>query len=138
MKSYCTNCGMESSKKVCESCGVKKYFTHNYCAYCGTALNENAAICTNCKESVKQEPFFWNIVNLLASLPPLLFLLIAVTNAQPIQMILCTLFSFLLCMPFIKSIIRRTTIGKKVLRSVLKIVRIIAIVAFSKQRYPHP
>ena len=55
MSRYCTNCGVESSKKICTSCGVKRNATHNFCAFCGAELPEKAAICTNCKEAVKAE-----------------------------------------------------------------------------------
>lgn len=130
MKSYCTNCGMESSKKICEHCGVKKNSTHKYCMYCGSELPEKAAICTNCKESIKGESVLWNILNILVTIPLFAILFMAIGESQPLLVIICLLLCIVLCMPFIKSIIRKVTIGKKGLRNIAKIVRIIAIIAF--------
>lgn len=50
---YCTNCGKESKTKICNHCGVKNNRVHNYCSWCGEKLNEHAAMCPNCKETVK-------------------------------------------------------------------------------------
>lgn len=128
MKSYCTNCGVENSKKVCEHCGVKKNATHKHCAYCGTELAENVSICTNCKESVKGESILWNIVNILVSIPILGVLFMAIGEGQPALVIICLVLSLLLCLPFIKPLIRKITIGKKPLRKVIKIARIAVVV----------
>lgn len=130
MKSYCTNCGAASSKKVCMSCGVKKNSTHKYCEFCGAELAEKAAICTNCKESVKGEPIFWNIINILVSIPLMAVLFMAIGEGQPILVIGCLLLSILLCLPFIKTVIRKATIGKKGMRKILKLVRNLAVVLF--------
>ena len=127
---YCTNCGKESSKKICESCGVKRNATHKYCAFCGAELPEKAALCTNCKEPIKGEAIIWNIINILLSIPLMAVLLMAIGEGQPIFVIACLTLSFALCLPFIKSVIRNTTIGKKGLRKVLKLVRNLAIVVF--------
>ena len=130
MASYCTNCGTESSKKICASCGVKRNSTHKYCEFCGTELNEKAVICTNCKESVKGESIIWNILNIIVAVPILWMLFMAAGEGQPTLVIFSFLFSLLLCMPFVKTIIRKITIGNKGLRRVLKITRNIAIIAF--------
>ena len=50
---FCTNCGKESSKKVCPHCGVKRKRINKYCEWCGTELDINAMICPECKEKVK-------------------------------------------------------------------------------------
>ena len=127
---YCTNCGKESSKKICESCGVKRNATHKYCAFGGAELPEKAALCTNCKEPIKGEAIIWNIINILLSIPLMAVLLMAIGEGQPIFVIACLTLSFALCLPFIKSVIRNTTIGKKGLRKVLKLVRNLTIVVF--------
>lgn len=41
---YCTNCGKDISGKICSHCGVKQNKTHLFCAWCGTAINANAAL----------------------------------------------------------------------------------------------
>ena len=127
---YCTNCGEESSKKICESCGVKRNTTHKHCAFCGAELPEKAALCTNCKEPIKGESIIWNIINILISIPLMAVLFMAIGEGQPILVIGCLLLSFLLCLPFIKSIIRKATIGKKGLRKILKLVRVLAVFLF--------
>lgn len=129
MSRYCTNCGVESSKKICTSCGVKRNATHNFCAFCGAELPEKAAICTSCKESVKTESAFWNILNLICAIPISALLMMAVGESQPILVIFSFLLSLLLCLPFIKLFIRKLTIGKMGLRYVLKATRKIAVVA---------
>ena len=127
---YCTNCGKESSKKICESCGVKRNATHKHCAFCGAELPEKAALCANCKEPVKGEAIIWNIINILISIPLLAILILAIGEGQPIFVIGYLLLSFLLCLPFTKSVIRNATIGKKGLRKILKLLRNLAIVVF--------
>lgn len=127
---YCTNCGEETSKKICESCGVKRNATHKHCAFCGAELPEKASLCANCKERVKGEPIVWNIINILVSIPLIAMLFMAIGEGQPILVIGCFLLSFLLCLPFIKTVIRNATIGKKGLRKVLKLARILSVVVF--------
>jgi len=51
---FCTNCGAEASKSICQKCGVKNNTYRNYCFWCGQELNVNASICTNCGEKVRQ------------------------------------------------------------------------------------
>ena len=41
MKSqYCTSCGAETRKKLCQSCGVKQDKVHNFCKNCGKPLKQ--------------------------------------------------------------------------------------------------
>lgn len=129
MSRYCTNCGVESSKKICTSCGVKRNATHNFCAFCGAELPEKAAICTNCKEAVKAEHAIWNILNLICAIPILVLLRMAVGEGQPSLVIFSFLLSFLLCLPLAKLFIHKLTLGKMGLRSVLKATRNVAVIA---------
>ena len=50
--SFCTNCGAPCEEDICMSCGVRNNTIHKFCYWCGDALNENAAICLNCKKMV--------------------------------------------------------------------------------------
>ena len=65
---YCTNCGKETTKNICEHCGVKNNKVHNYCFWCGEKINENASICVNCKEHIKPNKVL-KILGILLSLP---------------------------------------------------------------------
>lgn len=127
---YCTNCGTQSSKKNCNNCGVKRNSVHKYCAYCGAELTPNASICTSCQEPIKGEPIFWNILNIVIAILLFSILSMALDEGQPILVIICLTLSLLLCLPIIKSFIKKLTIGKQGLRKILKIVRNAAIVLF--------
>lgn len=127
---YCTNCGTQSSTKICTNCGVKRNSVHKYCAYCGAELTPNALICTSCKEPIKGEPIFWNILNIVFAILLFSILSMAIDEGQPILVIICLTLSLLLCLPIIKSFIKKLTIGKQGLRKILKIVRNVAIVLF--------
>lgn len=50
---FCTNCGAPSQKKICPNCGVKRNKTHNFCAWCGLAIDPNAKKCPHCQEPVR-------------------------------------------------------------------------------------
>ena len=54
---YCSNCGKESNKKTCESCGVKQGKSNSFCKWCGSELQEKASMCTNCYEKLKKNIF---------------------------------------------------------------------------------
>ena len=54
---YCSNCGKESNKKTCESCGVKQGKSNSFCKWCGSELQEKASMCTNCHEKLKKNIF---------------------------------------------------------------------------------
>lgn len=127
---YCTNCGTESSKKICSNCGVKRNSVHKYCAYCGAELTPNASICTSCQEPIKGEPIFWNILNIVIAVLLFSILSMALDEGQPILVIICLALSLVLCLPIIKSIIKKFTIGKLGLRKILKLARNVAIVLF--------
>lgn len=127
---YCTNCGTQSSTKICNNCGVKRNSVYKYCAYCGTELTPNASICTNCKEPLRGEPIFWNILNIVFAILLFSILSMAIDEGQPILVIIYLALSLLLCLPIIKSFIKKFTIGKQGLRKILKIVRNAAIILF--------
>ena len=128
MPAYCTNCGAKSAKKICENCGVRRNTTHNFCAFCGAELSEKASICPHCKEPVKRESIFWNILNLLFTIVILYIFWLARYNQNPMWSIWSLLFSAICCLPFIKLLIRKMTIGKPSLRNILKIARIVIVI----------
>lgn len=125
---YCTNCGQETKKKICASCGVKNNKVHKYCGYCGNALDENAGKCPNCGNKTKRSKlptillFILGVVSFVSAyfFPP---------NAdnKPTAFILFII-SGLLCMPFISAIIQKTGAPNQKIHKASQIVRGILIV----------
>ena len=125
---YCTNCGKEmTAKKICEHCGVKKNKTHNFCEWCGTALDQKAKVCPNCQEPKKVETVAGKAVSTFFAV---LFLIGAIgAIGQSFVTAVCFLLFALLLLPFTKGLIRKATHDNMKLRKTLKPVRVIALIA---------
>ena len=124
---YCTSCGAETRKKLCQSCGVKQDKVHNFCKNCGKPLPPKASICVNCKERVKGDSAFWSLLNLVCALVPLIMAYVCINEGQPIYVTVCFVLGFLFCLPRSRKIINACTIGKRGLRAVLKLARILLV-----------
>lgn len=127
---YCTNCGQESSSKICHACGVKNHKIMNFCSWCGSPLNKGASICVNCKESVNVgSPIAFKIVDAI------LFLVILDSIATALfsdyfLFLGTAIFCIILLLPFVSKTIVRVTHKlrrRKLLRMVLFSVRILLI-----------
>lgn len=125
---YCTNCGKEiTAKKVCEHCGVKKNKTHNFCEWCGTALDQKAKLCPNCQEPKKAGTVVGKAVSTFFVV---LFLISAIgAIGKSFVAVICFLLLALLLLPFTKGLIRKATHNNMKLRKSLKPVRVIVLVA---------
>lgn len=122
---YCTNCGKETSaKKVCEHCGVKKNKTHNFCEWCGTALDPNAKICPNCKEPKKSGPAIMRVLGYVFSVMCLMW----VFSGYPVAGTVCFALVAILALPVTKKVIIKATHNNLNLRKILVPVRVIAVV----------
>lgn len=124
---YCTSCGAETKKKLCQSCGVKQDKVHNFCKNCGKPLTPKSSICVNCKERVKGDSAFWSLLNLVFALVPLIMAYVCINEGQPIYVTVCFALSFLFCLPRSRKIINACTIGKRGLRVLLKLARILLV-----------
>lgn len=127
---YCTNCGQESSSKICLNCGVKNHKVPNFCSWCGAPLNKNASICVSCKEPIKiGSPIGFKIVDAIL----LLFLLVSFVSELGSDSLLflgTVVFCIILLLPFVsKAIVRMTHKVKrrKLLRTILFSVRILLV-----------
>lgn len=125
---YCTNCGKEmTAKKVCEHCGVKKNKTHNFCEWCGTALDQKAKVCPNCQEPKKVGTVVGKAVSTFFAV---LFLIGAISAiGQSFVSGICFLLFALLLLPFTKGLIRKATHNNMKLRKTLKPVRVVVLIA---------
>lgn len=125
---YCTNCGKEmTAKKVCEHCGVKKNKTHNFCEWCGTALDQKAKVCPNCQEPKKAGTAVGKAISTFFAV---LFLILALGSiGQSFVAGICFLLFALLLLPFTKGLIRKATHNNMKLRKTLKPVRVIVLIA---------
>lgn len=125
---YCTNCGKEmTDKKVCEHCGVKKNKTHNFCEWCGTALDQNAKVCPNCQEPRKVGTVVGKAVTTFFAV---LFLIGAIgAIGQSFVSGICFLLFALLLLPFTQGLIRKATHNNMKLRKTLKPVRVVVLIA---------
>lgn len=124
---YCTNCGKETSaKKVCEHCGVKKNKTHNFCEWCGTALDQKAKVCPNCQEPKKVGTIVGKAISTFFAV---LFLILALGSiGESFLAGICFLLFALLLLPFTKGLIRKATHNNMKLRKTLKPIRVIVLV----------
>lgn len=125
---YCNNCGKEmTAKKVCEHCGVKKNKSHNFCEWCGTALDPKAKICPNCQEPKKTGTAVGRAVSTFFAV---LFLILALGSmGQSFVSGICFLLFALLLLPFTKGLIRKATHNNMKLRKALKPVRALVLIA---------
>lgn len=149
---YCTNCGENSNKKICSSCGVKKDKIHKYCKYCGSELNENASICTNCSEKI-QNGFGENLLNVIDYILIIIGILFGIscfysktlTNIDNTFSGITFILMSILLFPKIRKKIKELYYNKKSIKNVLYVLRIVLIVilfclsfAFFKNVAPKP
>ena len=129
---YCTNCGKENSKKICPHCGVKRNKMHKYCEWCGNEIAEKAIICTNCGEKIKGGKIkgFFKLLLVALLLMMLATLLFSTPVTSPVPSTFFMLAALILLLPFVKRIIRKYTVGKKRLKTILKTARILLVAAF--------
>ena len=127
---HCSNCGNESSKRICQSCGVKQDLFQNYCKNCGHPLAGRASICVNCSEKVKPESVFWTLLNIFFTLVFVIGIWVSIDTKEPFLPILFYAIGGLICLPVTRKLINNLTIGKRPLRIVLKILRVILAIVF--------
>jgi len=103
---YCTNCGQESNQKICHSCGVKSNKTHNFCAWCGAPIKENASICTNCGEQVNinKIPLILKIAHTCLIVLFLMFSTVAGGGSR-----LCLILAAVVLFPFADRVVKKAT-----------------------------
>ena len=123
---FCTNCGKESSKKVCPHCGVKRKRINKYCEWCGTELDINAMICPECKEKVKDAKLFTILSNIILLLP-VYFLVSSILFFPLPSVIVMFLVGTILISPFCTKMVRKITHEKQFLRPVLHAIQIILV-----------
>lgn len=127
---YCTNCGTENTKKICNSCGVKINKTHKYCGYCGKEINENAVICTACGKSIKPTVKD-KIFNILGWIFALFFIFLAIPsieNSDYLGIAFC-FGAAIISTPIIGKLLKKIFKGK--LSTIIRIVLIIVCFACS-------
>lgn len=124
---YCTNCGKESRKGICENCGVKNNKVHLFCGWCGEQLNANANICPNCKTKIKPGALskIYKIIALLL-VPFALVLLVLGANSRTKFNGICFIVSTILLLPFVGNFIYSIT-NKKSTRIILSTTRILLV-----------
>jgi predicted nucleic acid-binding Zn ribbon protein len=124
---HCTNCGEKTSdKKICKSCGVKLHSTHNFCCWCGTALEQNAKKCPNCGEKVKQSLILFVIIKYIIGIL-LLMSGLGTLKKSIVTAISLMLFGIIL-LPIVKDFIRKLTCKKGKIYKVISKARIILLV----------
>ncbi len=120
---YCTNCGERTSaKKICDSCGVKMYSTHNFCRWCGNALETNAKKCLVCGEKSKKD---FILIPILCYILGIALIIggLCVANDFALSGIALALFGLFL-LPVIKKLVRIISGKKKVLFKTFNILRL--------------
>jgi len=131
--SHCTNCGTEIKGKICMTCAAKNNTVHKHCYWCGTALNENAAICFGCNERVDAiKPFRMKKGRFVLAFF-LAFLAIGAITGGSLFECIALLLCAVLVIPIWGNIVAKATHkmnspARENLRIVLKVVRIILAV----------
>ncbi len=129
MNKFCTNCGKENNKKICQHCGVKKNTTHLFCEWCGNPISENVTICTSCQEKVKPNGSakIFNIISLLGIVFLLFSIIMSLSSSAFLPVILFVI-GIILLLPFTKNAIKCATHNKQSLRKPLSVVRIFLVI----------
>lgn len=122
---YCSNCGKESNKKVCASCGVKKGKSKQYCTWCGNELQENASVCTNCNEKTNKNPILAIAAFAVDVILMLMFLIHLFDNEMYRTALLypIVILGLVLALPFMRSVISKKTHTNRKMRMPAHIVR---------------
>ncbi|MBQ6934927.1 MAG: zinc ribbon domain-containing protein, partial [Clostridia bacterium] len=130
---YCSNCGKESNKKTCGSCGVKQGKSSNFCKWCGSEIEEKASMCTNFHEKLKKNIFA--TIGLLAL--DLIFILAFLTNflgnenVKSFILYPVLILGLVISLPIWRSIITKKTHDNRKIRKPVQIGRyVIAFVLF--------
>lgn len=129
---YCTNCGKETSRKLCQHCGVKMQKTHHYCTWCGTKLDEHATICPNCQEPVHTRKIGTFISVILICLFGVfaLFSLTAEKNGKTnFSAAIILVIGIVLLLPIVKQSLLKMTHNNKKIRPILSIGRGMIVMA---------
>lgn len=126
---YCTNCGKETTAKICPHCGNNAQKAKNFCGWCGHEVDQNAVMCPNCHERLK-ESFGAKIRKIVGIAAAVFFLVLAFAFLTQEAYAAAGLYLILaiLLLPITKSLIRKATFGSAAKRHILSIVRVIAIV----------
>ncbi len=138
---YCSNCGAESSKKICANCGVKQDKTHKFCKWCGAELAENASVCVQCNKKVKENKFAKFLMTAVEIVASLVFVIVFIASfsyfsqgviSGGILLLLCGLIGLLIALPFMRKIYEKKLKSKiiKPLRMVLIVVFLVVIYGF--------
>lgn len=127
---YCTNCGHESSSRICLNCGVKNHKVPNFCYWCGAPLNKKAAICVACRESTNiGTPIGFKIVDILL-ICLCLFSVLTTFSISGYFFVGIRIFCIIVLLPFVGRAIVRVTHKarlKGLLRAVLFSFRILFV-----------
>lgn len=132
---YCSNCGKESNKKVCEFCGVKKGKTKKFCMWCGNELQEKASKCTNCHEKVKKNVFGSILLFIIDFSFIALFSFFAYMSKsesyESLLLYVATILGIVIALPIWKTIIKKKTHDNHTKRKIIKVGRYGVIVALT-------
>jgi len=132
---YCSNCGKESNKKVCEFCGVKKGKTKKFCMWCGNELQEKASKCTNCHEKVKENVFGSILLFIIDFSFIALFSFFAYMSKsesyESVLLYVATILGIVIALPIWKTIIKKKTHDNHTKRKIIKVGRYGVIVALT-------
>lgn len=129
MDKFCTNCGKENNKKICPHCGVKKNATHQFCEWCGSPTNENATICTVCKENIKVSYLekIFNIVSILGIIALIFAIVMSLESSAILPAILFAI-GIILLLPITKKAIKYATHNDISIRKPLSIMRVFLVI----------
>ena len=106
---YCTNCGKESNKNICDKCGVKQNTNHKFCGWCGEGLLDNAYRCPQCHEKVQDNKLV-KFLNKICKIPIAIYAIF-----------------ILLCLLQIKDVIEKIGVIKLGLSVIIVVVSILLI-----------
>lgn len=126
---YCRNCGKETKSKICPHCGANSKKANKFCSWCGAEVDPNAVICLNCHEKTK-DGIITKFTNLISVVVAVIIIVIALAILSENAILTGILFilSAVLLLPFVKKLIKKVTFGKKAIRTILSIVRIVLVV----------
>ncbi len=129
MNKFCTNCGKENNDKICRHCGVKRNTSHLFCEWCGNPINENASICTSCKEMVKPDGSkrIFGVISIISIAFLICYISMSLSLGGGLSVVLLS-FGIILLLPFTKNAIKSATHTKQSLRKPLNIIRVILVI----------
>lgn len=122
---YCTNCGEAIKGRICLRCGVKNNTTHKYCYYCGTPMEERAAICVSCHETNRNNIAVRVLAIISLCLTPIWFIIVALGSRSlvySLMVLLAAALMLFLSLPFGDNLIKTATHKKRWLRIPIYII----------------